>query len=59
MSKQILVGGVPVGGGAPVTIQSMCNTRTDDVDATVAQILRLVEAGGECIRVAVPERAAP
>ena len=58
MSKQILVGGVPVGGGAPVTVQSMCNTRTDDVDATVAQILRLEEAGCEIIRVAVPDLAA-
>lgn len=53
-----MVGGVPVGGGAPVTIQSMCNTRTDDVDATVAQILRLEEAGCEIIRVAVPDMAA-
>lgn len=58
MSKQILVGGVPVGGGAPVTIQSMCNTRTDDVEATVEQILRLEEAGCEIIRVAVPDLAA-
>ena len=58
MSKQILVGGVPVGGGAPVTVQSMCNTRTDDVDATVAQILRLEEAGCQIIRVAVPDLAA-
>ena len=58
MSKQILVGGVPVGGGALVTIQSMCNTRTDDVSATVAQILRLEEAGCEIIRVAVPDLAA-
>ena len=58
MSKQIRVGGVPVGGGAPVTIQSMCNTRTDDVDGTVAQILRLEEAGCEIIRVAVPDMAA-
>jgi (E)-4-hydroxy-3-methylbut-2-enyl-diphosphate synthase len=38
MTKQILVGQVAVGGGAPVSIQSMCNTRTDDVEATVAQI---------------------
>lgn len=58
MSKQILVGGVPVGGGAPVTVQSMCNTRTDDVEATVEQILRLEEAGCEIIRVAVPDLAA-
>lgn len=58
MSKQILVGGVPVGGGAPVSIQSMCSTKTDDVEATVEQILRLEEAGCEIIRVAVPDMAA-
>ena len=40
MTKQILVGGVPVGGGAPVSIQSMCNTKTHDVPATVDQILQ-------------------
>ena len=43
MTKRINVGPVPVGGGAPVSIQSMCNTKTDDVAATVAQILRLEE----------------
>ena len=58
MTRQILVGGVPVGGGAPVTIQSMANTRTDDVGATVDQILRLEEAGCQIIRVAVPDMAA-
>lgn len=58
MTKQIMVGGVPVGGGASVTIQSMCNTRTDDVTATVEQILRLEAAGCEIIRVAVPDMAA-
>ncbi len=58
MSKQIKIGDVLVGGGAPVTIQSMCNTRTDDVAATVAQIRRLEEAGCEIIRVAVPDMAA-
>ncbi len=58
MSKQIRVGSVAVGGGAPVSIQSMCNTRTDDVAATVAQILRLEEAGCQIIRVAVPDMAA-
>ena len=58
MSKQIHVGAVDVGGGAPVSIQSMCNTRTDDVEATVSQILRLEEAGCEIIRVAVPDMAA-
>ncbi len=58
MTKQILVGGVPVGGGAPVSIQSMCNTKTHDVPATVDQILRLEEAGCDIIRVAVPDMPA-
>ena len=58
MTKQILVGGVPVGGNAPIPIQPMCNTRTDDVAATVAQIKRLEAAGCEIIRVAVPDMAA-
>ena len=58
MTKKILVGGVPVGGGTPVTIQSMCNTRTDDVAATVAQIHELEAAGCEIIRVAIPDEAA-
>lgn len=58
MTKQILVGDVPVGGGAPVSIQSMCNTRTDDVAATVKQIHRLEEAGCQIIRVTVPDQAA-
>ena len=55
MTRQILVGGVPVGGGAPITIQSMTNTRTDDITATVDQIHRLEEAGCQIIRVAVPD----
>ncbi len=54
MSKQIHVGQVTIGGGAPVAIQSMCNTKTENVSATVAQILALEEAGCEIIRVAVP-----
>ena len=58
MSKQIMVGGVPIGGGAPITIQSMCNTRTDDVRATVEQIHRLEAAGCDIVRVAVPDMAA-
>ena len=58
MTKQIMVGTVAVGGGAPVSIQSMCNTKTDDVAATVAQIHRLEEAGCEIIRVAIPDEAA-
>ena len=55
MSKQIRVGSVTMGGGAPVAIQSMCNTNTADVAATVAQIHALEAAGCEIIRVAVPD----
>lgn len=58
MTRQIHVGPVAVGGGAPVTIQSMCNTPTHDVTATVEQIRRLEAAGCEIIRVAVPDMAA-
>jgi len=58
VTKQIMVGSVAVGGGAPVSIQSMCSTKTDDVEATVEQILRLEEAGCEIIRVAVPDMPA-
>ena len=58
MTKQLMVGSVPVGGGAPVSIQSMCSTRTDDVEATVAQVLALENAGCEIIRVAIPDQAA-
>ena len=42
MTKRLMVGDVAVGGGAPVSIQSMCNTKTDDVRATVEQILSLI-----------------
>jgi len=55
MTRQIWVGGVPVGGGASVTIQSMCNTPTQDVEATVGQIRRLEAAGCQIVRVAVPD----
>ena len=58
MTRQIHVGGVPVGGGAPVTIQSMTNTPTHDVEATVSQIKALQTAGCEIVRVAVPDEAA-
>ena len=57
-TKRILVGGVPVGGGAPISVQSMCNTKTDDVEATLAQIARLKAAGCDIVRLAVPDRAA-
>ena len=54
MTKQITVGGVVLGGGAPVTIQSMCNTKTEDAAATAAQIQALEDAGCEIVRVTVP-----
>ncbi|MGM9545382.1 MAG: flavodoxin-dependent (E)-4-hydroxy-3-methylbut-2-enyl-diphosphate synthase [Vescimonas sp.] len=54
MSRQMNISGVTIGGGAAIAIQSMCNTRTEDVAATVAQILRLEQAGCEIVRVAVP-----
>jgi (E)-4-hydroxy-3-methylbut-2-enyl-diphosphate synthase len=53
-SRQIMVGQVPVGGDAPISIQSMTNTETCDVAATVAQIRALEEAGADIVRVSVP-----
>jgi (E)-4-hydroxy-3-methylbut-2-enyl-diphosphate synthase len=53
--RQIQVGNVPIGGGAPVVVQSMTLTKTHDVDATMAQIGELVSAGCEVVRVAVPK----
>lgn len=53
-TKTVQIGNREIGGGHPVLIQSMCNTRTEDVDATVAQILELETAGCDIIRVAVP-----
>ncbi len=52
---QIKVGGVPIGGGAPVAVQSMTTTLTHDVDATMGQIAALASAGCEIVRVAVPK----
>jgi (E)-4-hydroxy-3-methylbut-2-enyl-diphosphate synthase len=57
-TRQIHVGPVAIGGGAPIAVQSMTNTLTSDVEATVAQIHRLEQAGCEIIRVAVPDQAA-
>jgi len=57
-TRQIMIGNVPVGGGAPVAVQSMTNTPTADVSATVSQIERLQRAGCEIVRVAVPDRQA-
>ena len=55
MRKQIIVGGVRIGGGAPVTVQSMTNTKTSDVSETAAQINRLAGLGCDVVRAAVPD----
>ncbi|BDV43098.1 4-hydroxy-3-methylbut-2-en-1-yl diphosphate synthase (flavodoxin) [Geotalea uraniireducens] len=57
-TRQIRIGSVAIGGGAPCSVQSMCNTDTRDVAATVAQIGRLAAAGCEIVRCAVPDMAA-
>ena len=57
-TKQIHVGGAAIGGGAPVSVQSMCSTPTSDAGATLAQIRQLAAAGCDIIRVAVPDAAA-
>ena len=54
LSKQIMVGKVPVGGDAPISVQTMTNTRTTDVAATVAQIRAAERAGADIVRVSVP-----
>ncbi len=53
-SRQIMVGTVPVGGDAPISVQSMTNTETRDVDATLVQINAIAEAGADIVRVSVP-----
>jgi (E)-4-hydroxy-3-methylbut-2-enyl-diphosphate synthase len=57
-TRRIMVGDVAVGGGAPISVQSMTNTKTDDISATVSQIQQLTNAGCEIVRVAVPDSAA-
>ncbi|RKY91961.1 4-hydroxy-3-methylbut-2-en-1-yl diphosphate synthase [candidate division KSB1 bacterium] len=57
-SRQVIVGKVPIGGDAPITVQSMTNTKTEDIAATVHQILQLEEAGCELVRVTVPNETA-
>lgn len=54
ISRQVFVGSVAIGGGAPIAVQSMTNTDTRDPEATLAQIRRLADAGCEIVRVAVP-----
>ena len=56
-SRQIMVGPVPVGGDAPITVQTMTNTDTSDVAATVAQILACAEAGADIVRVSTPDES--
>ena len=57
-TREVKIGSLKIGGGQPVCIQSMCNTDTRDVEATVTQILALENAGCELVRVAVPDMAA-
>lgn len=57
-SRKIMVGNVPVGGDAPISVQSMTNTETTDVAATVAQIRALEQAGADIVRVSVPSMEA-
>src|ERR1700727_3351367 len=56
-SRQIMVGKVPVGGDAPITVQSMTNTITGDAEATIRQIRELEEAGIDIVRVSCPDEA--
>ena len=58
MTRQIMVGGVPIGGGAPVAIQSMLNTKTTDVEGSLIQLRQLAAAGCQIARLAVPNREA-
>ena len=57
-TRQIHIGNVAIGGGAPISVQSMCNTKTTDTKATVAQIKALQNAGCDIVRVAVPDMEA-
>ena len=58
LTKKITVGGVEIGALSPVSVQSMCNTKTHDVEATVEQIKRLRAAGCDIVRLAIPDMAA-
>ncbi len=58
MTRQILVGNVPIGGGAPVVIQSMLNTKTTDAEGSLAQLRKLSAAGCQIARLAVPNKEA-
>ena len=56
-SRQIMVGNVPVGGDAPITVQTMTNTLTTDVKATIAQVKAAADAGADIVRISVPDEA--
>jgi (E)-4-hydroxy-3-methylbut-2-enyl-diphosphate synthase len=56
-SRQIMVGNVPVGGDAPITVQTMTNTLTTDVAATIAQVQAAADAGADIVRISVPDEA--
>lgn len=56
-SRKVMVGSVPVGGGAPITVQTMTNTLTTDVSGTIAQVQAVAEAGADIVRVSVPDEA--
>ena len=58
VSRQIFVGNVPVGGDAPISVQSMTNTDTCDVASTVAQVLAIADAGADMVRISVPSMEA-
>ncbi|HEY6131083.1 MAG TPA: flavodoxin-dependent (E)-4-hydroxy-3-methylbut-2-enyl-diphosphate synthase [Halioglobus sp.] len=58
VSRQIFVGDVPVGGNAPISVQSMTNTDTCNVDATVAQVRAIADAGADIVRISVPSMEA-
>ena len=55
-TKKIKVGNIEVGGDAPISVQSMTNTLTTDVDATIKQINELTEAGADIVRVSCPDK---
>ncbi len=56
-SRQIMVGSVPVGGGAPISVQTMTNTDTGDVAATLAQVIAAADAGADIVRISTPDQA--
>ncbi|NLH00692.1 MAG: flavodoxin-dependent (E)-4-hydroxy-3-methylbut-2-enyl-diphosphate synthase, partial [Clostridiales bacterium] len=57
-TKIIKVGNISIGGDSPVSVQSMCSTKTEDIDATLTQIESLSKAGCDIVRLAVPNEAA-